>query len=114
MVQTEKGKLRGFRHNGVYHFYGIEYAKAKRFMPPEEVESWKGVKDAVNYGFTCYPFRPDRIGNNLKNPHRFWPQSEDCQNLNVWTKDIHAKEKKAVVVWFHGGGFFNGSSLEHL
>ena len=30
VVQTEKGKLRGFRHNGVYHFYGIEYAKAKR------------------------------------------------------------------------------------
>lgn len=114
VVQTEKGKLRGFRHNGVYHFYGIEYAKAKRFMPPEEVASWEGVKDAVNYGFTCYPFRPDRIGNNLKNPHRFWPQSEDCQNLNVWTKDIHAKEKKAVVVWFHGGGFFNGSSLEQV
>lgn len=111
-VKTEKGWIRGFRYRDVYHFYGVEYAQAQRFMPPEEIPAWEGVKEAVNYGFTCYPFRPDRIGNNLKNPHRFWPQSENCQNLNVWTKSIEKGVKKPVVVWFHGGGFYYGSALE--
>ena len=111
-VKIENGLIRGFRYNDVFHFYGIDYARAQRFMPPEDVPAWDGVKEAVNYGFICPPFRPDRIGNNLKNPHRFWPQAETCQNLNVWTKSIHGGEKKPVVVWFHGGGFFNGSAIE--
>ena len=29
IVETTKGKLRGFRYDGVDHFYGIRYAKAK-------------------------------------------------------------------------------------
>ena len=105
-VKIENGLIRGFRYNDVFHFYGIDYARAQRFMPPEDVPAWDGVKEAVNYGFICPPFRPDRIGNNLKNPHRFWPQAETCQNLNVWTKSIHGGGKKPVVVWVHGGGVF--------
>ena len=37
IVETTKGKLRGFRYDGVDHFYGIRYAKAKRFQMPEPV-----------------------------------------------------------------------------
>lgn len=114
IVQTDKGLLRGFLYNGIYHYYGIKYADAKRFMPPVEVAPWEGVKEAVNYGFICPGFREDRIGNNLKNPHRFWPAKEDCQYLNIWTKDLCPEKKKPVLVWFHGGGFFDGSSLEHV
>ena len=113
IVKTEKGLLRGFKYNDVYHFFGIKYANAERFMPPREVESWTGIKEATSYGYICPSLREQTIGNNLKNPHRFWPTSEHCQYLNVWTKSINENSKKPVLVWFHGGGFHYGSSIEH-
>ena len=111
-VSTPKGQLRGFRKDNVYHFYGIEYARAERFMKPVEVESWDGVKEATNYSYTCYPFVPDSFGNSLKSPHRYWINGENCQNLNLWTKHLDSEAKKPVFVWFHGGGFNNGSALD--
>ena len=114
IVKTDKGLLRGFKYNDVYHYYGIKYADADRFMPPREVEAWEGVKEATNFGYICPNVQYNRIGNNVKNLHRFWPESEDCQYLNVWTKNINNDAKKPVLVWFHGGGFHYGSSLEHL
>lgn len=113
VVKTQKGLLRGFKYNDVYHFYGIKYANAERFMPPVEVEPWEGIKEAINYGYICPNVQFNRIGTNVKNPHRFWPESEHCQYLNIWTKNINTQSKKPVLVWFHGGGFFDGSSLEH-
>ena len=53
IVETPKGKLRGFHYDGVDHFYGIRYAKAKRFQMPEPVPAWEGVKDAGSYGMIC-------------------------------------------------------------
>ena len=32
--------------------------------------------------------------------------------MNVWTKSLEPDAKKAVVVWFHGGGYDSGSSIE--
>ena len=113
IVKTEKGLLRGFKYNDVYHYLGVKYADAQRFMPPVEVEAWDGVKEATSYGYICPSLREQTIGNNLKNPHRFWPTSEHCQYLNIWTKSIDEESKKPVLVWFHGGGFHYGSSLEH-
>ena len=43
-------------------------------------------------------------------PHHFWPQSEDCLFLNIWTQHLESKAKKPVLFWIHGGGFYNGSS----
>ena len=35
--------------------------------------------------------------------------SEDCLNLNVWTKSVNDGAKRPVMVWFHGGGYDQGS-----
>ena len=112
-VTTDKGDVRGFLFNGVYHFWGLDYAYADRYEVPRECEPWEGYKEATNYGFICPPSQYNRIGNHIKNPYRFWPISDHCQNLNVWTRDIDPSRKKPVVFWIHGGGFNDGSSLEH-
>lgn len=114
IVKTDKGLLRGYKYNDTYHFFGVKYADAERFMPPVEVQAWDGVKEATSYGYICPSLREQTIGNNLKNPHRFWPTSEYCQYLNIWTNSIENGVRKPVIVWFHGGGFHYGSSLEHL
>ena len=45
-------------------------------------------------------------------PHRYWIANEHCQYLNVWTQNLTPAAKKPVMVWMHGGGFTNGSSME--
>ena len=37
--------------------------------------------------------------------------SEDCLRLNVWTPGLDS-ENRPVLVYFHGGGFFNGNAIE--
>lgn len=47
VVETNKGKVRGYAYNGVSVFKGIPYAKAKRFHAPEPLEAWEGELDAM-------------------------------------------------------------------
>ncbi len=113
VVDTSAGKLRGFRLDGTYTFYGIKYADAKRFQQPTPVEPWEGVKDALGYGYVCPMLTQDKPGaGEMKVPHRYWPMDENCQYLNVWTQSIDKDAKKPVMVWLHGGGFAAGSSIE--
>ena len=112
VVQTPKGKLRGFRYDGVDQFYGIRYAKAKRFQMPEPVPAWEGVKDAGSYGMICPVLSEPMPTGEVMTPHRFWPSSEHCQYLNVWTDNCDPAAKKPVLFWIHGGGYSAGSSIE--
>ena len=73
IVETVKGKLRGFHYDGVDHFYGIRYAKAKRFQMPEPVQAWEGVKDAGSYGMICPVLSEPMPTGEVMTPHRFWP-----------------------------------------
>nr|WP_297705851.1 carboxylesterase family protein [uncultured Butyrivibrio sp.] len=114
IVSTKAGKLQGYFYNGVYVFKGVHYAEAERFMQPTEVEPWEGVKDATSYGMVCNLMHQDNPQGELMVPHAYWPQSEHCQNLNIWTTGLDSNSKKPVMVWFHGGGFFAGSAIEQL
>ena len=114
VVETDKGRVRGFIYKGIYNFYGIRYAKAKRFHAPEPVEAWEGIKDATAYGYISPVLSNPRPSGEVKIPHRFWPSNEDCLNLNLWTPSIDKNAKKPVIVWYHGGGYANGSALEQV
>ena len=114
IVDTPKGKIRGFHYDGVDHFYGIRYAKARRFCMPEPVEAWEGIKDAGSYGMICPVLTEPMPSGEVMIPHRFWPASEHCQYLNVWTSSCDRKARKPVMFWIHGGGFEAGSGIEQV
>ncbi len=111
-VQTKAGKLQGYFFDGVYIFKGIPYAQAKRFRMPEPVPAWDDVKDACSYGPVCPLVNPDKPTGELMVPHRYWPQDENCLNLNVWTGALDEGAHKPVLVWLHGGGYTMGSAIE--
>lgn len=113
VVETTGGKLKGFFYEGEYIYRGVPYAYADRFQMPVST-TWEGVKDASSYGFVCPLQMQDTPSAELLVPHRYWPQNEHCQNLNIWTKTLDEDAKKPVVVWLHGGGYFAGSSIEQV
>jgi para-nitrobenzyl esterase len=114
VAQTRSGKVQGFRDEGVETFRGVPYAKAERFMPPGPVAPWTGVRTALSYGSICpQPIAaPPNDIQTFISDGRYWPQAEDCQNLNIWTPALDGK-KRPVMVWLHGGGYFSGSSHEN-
>ncbi|MCQ2530016.1 MAG: carboxylesterase family protein [Lachnospiraceae bacterium] len=112
VVDTVAGKIRGYYFDETYIFQGIKYADAKRFQMPTPVAPWEGVKDAWGYGAASLTPLKDHAGEEITVPHRYWPQAEECQFLNVWTQDLNPEKKKPVLVWLHGGGFLFGSAVE--
>ena len=54
VAETDTGKIRGFKRNGIYVFKGVPYgastAGERRFMPPARPEPWKGIRNALQYG----------------------------------------------------------------
>jgi para-nitrobenzyl esterase len=106
------GEVQGFVHDGIFTFRGIPYATAGRFMPPKPVAPWSGVRYALSYGDIC----PQAVNPTLGEPqtfisdNRFWPASETCQVLNIWTPGLESSAKRPVMVWLHGGGFSDGAS----
>lgn len=110
IVECVNGALRGAVASGVASYKGIPYgdstAGRNRFLPPQPVEPWPGVRDALELGSQCPQV-------NLDYPVWLDPseEAEDCLVLNVWTPD-HASStsKLPVMVWLHGGGYTFGSA----
>ncbi len=113
VVQVQGGKLRGFRDGTTTVFLGIPYAEAERFEQPKPVQPWEGIKSAQAWGPVCPIVNMTKPGaDEFVFPHRYWLQNEACQVLNIWTQNPSRTAKKPVMVWMHGGGFTNGSSME--
>ncbi len=112
LAKTTHGTAQGYVKGNLYIFKGIPYAKAERFHRPKEYD-WEGVLDASSYGFVCPVMSENRPSGELLVPHRFWPQNEDCLNLNIWTPGLADKGKRPILVWFHGGAYSDGSAIEH-
>ncbi len=116
VADTAKGKIQGYIHNGIYTYKGVPYATAGRYEEPKPLAAWQGVKMAVTYGAICPQFTDQE--HDIFPPHWYWPhweplnlpQSDDCQNLNIWTPNLEDGKKRPVMIWLHGGGFSAGSA----
>ena len=55
---TKAGKLQGVCIDGVYRFLGVHYAETtageNRFMPPQPLIPWEGVRPALEYVAKCW------------------------------------------------------------
>lgn len=118
IVQIEDGLIEGTkmetREGESYDaFLNIPYGEAPinelRFKPPVPAKSWVGVLNATAFGPICM----QRV---MGPPNPNIQISEDCLQLNVFTKNLpvngSSAELKPVIVYFHGGAWMGGSGVD--
>lgn len=111
-VRTTAGAIRGYRDSGVHVFKSVPYAAptagANRFLPPQKLQPWTGVRNAFDWG----PRAPQVVGGE---PPEMIPtdpreaQGEGCLVMNIWTPNAVTGQRRPVMVWLHGGGYASGS-----
>lgn len=115
VVDLPEGRLEGLNLGKSLCFLGVPYARAGRFERPLPPQHWNGVRSAQAYGPVCPIQNPDDVSPNAYAwPRRYWVENENCLNLNIWTPSINPAAGKSVLVFFHGGGYTNGSAIEGL
>lgn len=113
VVNTNAGKVAGFKEGNINVFKGIPFAAPPvgnlRWKAPQKVQPWTGIKDCVQFGAS--PVQAEPI------PFMCWseeflipkkPIDEDCLYLNVWAKS--SQVKKPVLIYIYGGGFMSGGA----
>jgi len=111
---TESGKVVGFiEDNGSHAWLGVPYAQAPvdelRWKAPRPVQTWEGVRDAVELSPVCTQY--GGIMGDCS-PLQFGKPTgeEDCLFLNLWAPAFSpdsipsGREQLPVMVWIHGGG----------
>ena len=116
-VLIDSGRLAGDMspHDGeIAVFKGIPFAAPPvgelRWRPPQNVESWSGVRSAKVPGSPCWQPLVPETSLYSRGPMSV---SEDCLYLNVWSGAAPGAAEQPVMVWFHGGSNTtgHGSSL---
>lgn len=110
VIESASGKLQGTIVHGIAAFKGIPYAQStagrNRFLLPQPLKPWAGVREATRLGPPCPQVNPD---------FPVWldpmPGNEDCLVLNVWSPEqARPASKLPVMFWIHGGGYSFGSA----
>jgi len=117
IANTKAGKLQGVQIDGIYRFLGVRYAQStegkNRFMPPQPLVPWEGVRPALTYAGKCWqcdtPRMEDPEIRSTRYPAAYEKlmtgsnemgvgfQSEDCLALNIWTQGLN--DGKSVPSW---------------
>jgi para-nitrobenzyl esterase len=106
IVSTAAGKVKGTLNDSVYAFKGIPYAKAERFMPPQNPDKWDSVLECNNFGPVAKQIVAWISDSSMNEKELF--------SVNVWTPGINDGKKRPVMLWLHGGGFHVGSSNDPM
>jgi len=118
LATTEAGKVSGAFIDGLNVFKGIPYGAdtaTTRFQPPVPPAPWSDIKDCTRFTTMAPQLLSPSLAGRLptsglaRGPRDPGQQSEDCLHLNVWTPGLRDNKKRAVLVYFHGGAYNNGS-----
>ena len=113
VVKTRRGEVRGAIADGVHAFKGIPYAAqpfgANRLRPPQPVEPWSGVRDALAFGPTPPQLANAPLDAIFANPTI---AGVECLNLNIWSPGPGAA-RFPVMVWIPGGAFESGTGAAY-
>ena len=108
-------------HNGIFvgksegdvlAFRGIPFAKPPvgelRWKAPEAAEDCTDVFESYYNGKS--PIQTEWPSEQAS----YYPQGEDCLYLNLWKNQAGPTEKKPVMVFFHGGAYGWGGTVDPL
>ena len=106
------GTFVGRENDGVTAFRGIPFAQPPvgklRWKDPAPVTESNAVYEAYHNGSSPIQTKLDSERASL------YHQSEDCLYLNVWTAAGYAGQKRAVMVFIHGGNYGWGGTADPL
>nr|QLI62122.1 carboxylesterase 10 [Streltzoviella insularis] len=107
-MRISSGLVRGelARDGSHARYLALPYATfIGRFQPPGPEPRWDGVFEAINENVKCH----QRIGSSIV------IGEEHCLTLNVFTPlDATPEAPVPVMVFIHGGGFYDGSGTPFL
>ena len=106
VVKTTSGDISGSIDDSIFTFKGIPYAKAERFMPPQNPDAWDGVLECNDFGPVAKQIVSYIADSTMDEKKLF--------SVNVWTQGISDGKKRPVMLWLHGGGFHVGSSNDPM
>ncbi|XP_013137495.1 PREDICTED: esterase FE4-like [Papilio polytes] len=109
VVRTSGGLVRGrLSDNGLFYTYlGIPYGyvgEENRFKAPLPPLKWKGVFEAIEENVRC----PQKMLGSVV------VGEEDCLRLNVYTPATQPSQPLPVMLYIHGGCFFEGAGTAFL
>lgn len=107
-VALSVGRLAGSQQADVIAFRGIPYGedtRPQRFERARPKAAWTGLLDAREFAPRC----PQAVAAGAKVDAS--GMSEDCLSLNLWTPALDDGQRP-VLVYFHGGGYANGTVNE--
>lgn len=113
-VQVQQGIVAGLQEKlpnrgNFFAFRGIPYAKPPvgklRFKDPKPLAKFSSpILECFKHGDSCY--QKDMLTSSVIG-------SEDCLSLNVYTPQL-VGQKKAVMIFIHGGAFNHGSGNQDM